>query len=462
MANPVLQVQGVVYESDATYSFDTDQARLAFTVLDGTSIIDRLLDGEIRYETSYSAVSATNFVSWKGDGGSQVNRGIMVGDFLYEGRELKSGVVTKNISWSHNLQDNTDIISVVSLENPYTISNANDPAAWEAFYEHLRNEGIVDFSYDSVNWTEDVLNGETVGWLPPENDFSVADFLASSDGSLYFKEDWYSTALVDNLLPDIDLDIGSQSSGSASSATYTFNGSVTASAITNKWLSEGQSNSRVYVFTDAVDLDIQASSWSGRVRLKSVVQAGSSGGQLEAPQIQIPSPRPTGSVINGSAGRDIILAKAGWDVIDGRAGDDYIRAGNGRDIITGGLGNDELWGDFGWNTYTSEKDGYRDLIAIKSDEYLINWLNGRAGNNPNGEKADIIEGLDSNDVIKILGVGTEDLTFGTATAHGVSGIGIYGRGALEAVYTGGDLSIDQIKSITTGDANFPGGGYGVW
>ena len=156
------------------------------------------------------------------------------------------------------------------------------------------------------------------------------------------------------------------------------------------------------------------------------------------------------------------MAKAGWDIIDGGANDDYIRAGNGRDIITGGLGNDELWGDFGWNTYTSEKDGYRDLIVIKSDEYLVNWLNGKAGNNPNGEKADIIEGLDSNDVIKILGVATEELSFGAATAHSVSGIGIYGRGALEAVYTGGDLSIDQIRSMTTGDANFPGGGYGVW
>lgn len=167
-------------------------------------------------------------------------------------------------------------------------------------------------------------------------------------------------------------------------------------------------------------------------------------------------------MLNGAGGKDVVMAKAGWDIIDGGANDDYIRAGNGRDIITGGLGSDELWGDFGWNTYTSEKDGYRDLIAIKSDEYLVNWLNGKTGNNPNGEKADIIEGLDSNDVIKILGVGTEDLTFGTATAHGVYGIGIYGRGALEAVYTGGDLSIDQIRSMTTGDANFPGGGYGVW
>ena len=244
--------------------------------------------------------------------------------------------------------------------------------------------------------------------------------------------------------------------------TLNFGRSSKPRDIISQWLGSGTSNKQVLPLSGGDRLNIQASSWSGNVRLKSVAQAADSGGLLEAPQIEIPSPMPTGSALNGGSGRDRILAKAGWDVIDGGSGDDYIRAGNGRDIITGGLGNDELWGDFGWNTYKSEKDGFRDLIAIKSDEYLLNWLNGKAGNNPNGEKADIIEGLDSNDVIKILGVSTEDLSFGNATAHGVSGIGIYGGGALEAVYTGGDLSIDQIRSMTTGDVNFPGGGYGAW
>jgi len=137
-------------------------------------------------------------------------------------------------------------------------------------------------------------------------------------------------------------------------------------------------------------------------------------------------------------------------VLDGSGSDDLIRAGNGRDVITGGAGADELHGDFGWNTYRSEKDAYKDLIVIKSDQYLSNWIYGKAGNNPNGEKVDIIEGLDATDEIKIVGVITSDLTFGEATAKGVSGIGIYAQGALEGLYTGGDLTTAQIQSMTTG------------
>ena len=43
--------------------------------------------------------------------------------------------------------------------------------------------------------------------------------------------------------------------------------------------------------------------------------------------------------------------------------------------ITGGSGGDELWGDFGLNTFKSEKDGQKDLVVIKSDHYVYNWLN---------------------------------------------------------------------------------------
>ena len=175
-----------------------------------------------------------------------------------------------------------------------------------------------------------------------------------------------------------------------------------------------------------------------------------------------------GSVLNGGAGKDVISGRAGWDVLDGGDDDDLIHRGNGRDIISGGAGRDELHGDFGWNTYKSEKDGVSDLIAIKSDQYLVNWLYGKAGNNPNGEKADIIEGLDSIDKIKIIGVDTRDISFAAnVVAHGVTGIGIYGKGALEALYTGGDLTLAQITQMTSGDASAAAmsnsvNAYGVW
>ena len=79
---------------------------------------------------------------------------------------------------------------------------------------------------------------------------------------------------------------------------------------------------------------------------------------------------------------------------------------------------------------------------------------GKAGNNLDGEKADIIEGLDASDRIIIIGVDSKDISIrADATAHGISGIGIYAAGALEALYTGGDLSVAQLRSMTSGDAS---------
>jgi len=161
-----------------------------------------------------------------------------------------------------------------------------------------------------------------------------------------------------------------------------------------------------------------------------------------------------GSILNGGMGDDSIRGYAGWDIICGGAGNDLIRAGNGRDMIQGGTGSDELHGDFGWNTFQSEKDGFSDLIAIKSDEYLINWIYGKAGNNPNGEKADIIEALDANDQIKIIGVFTPEISLRVGcVAHGVSGIGIYAKDSLEALYIGNDLSVAQLSAMVTGDGS---------
>ena len=43
------------------------------------------------------------------------------------------------------------------------------------------------------------------------------------------------------------------------------------------------------------------------------------------------------------------------------------------------------------------------------------------------------------------------LEFQKASAHGVEGIGIFAGNALEALYVGGDLSLDQVKAMTSGD-----------
>ena len=81
------------------------------------------------------------------------------------------------------------------------------------------------------------------------------------------------------------------------------------------------------------------------------------------------------------------------------------------------------------------------------------FLNGGAGNSPNGEKADKIEMLDEFDQIYVQGVETSQLSYGFVDNNSNLGetlSGIYASGALEAVYVGGNLSMGQIASMTQG------------
>ena len=139
----------------------------------------------------------------------------------------------------------------------------------------------------------------------------------------------------------------------------------------------------------------------------------------------------------------------------GGLGDDEIRAGNGRDTLTGGLGVDTLFGGFGLNTFEDEDDGFSDELYLQSDELSYNWIYDKAGNSPNGQKADIIGELDSIDKVYIQGTTTDQLSFGytdhtTPFDETVSGIGIYAEGNLEAVYTGVKQGISQLKEMVFG------------
>ena len=210
---------------------------------------------------------------------------------------------------------------------------------------------------------------------------------------------------------------------------------------------------------DSYQLDIATASWNQTISLNRLGQSSYTGDSLQARQLDFDSGvtpfrqavQVKGSLLNGSYSTDSIRGLAGWDVLDGKHGNDLIHGGNGRDVISGGSGADELHGDFGWNTYTNQVDGSVDLIAIKSDQFLTNWWYGKAGNSPNGEKADIIEGLDTNDQVRILGVSSGELSFARASIHGLNGIGIYANNVLEALYTGTNLSISQLKAMTSGD-----------
>ena len=150
--------------------------------------------------------------------------------------------------------------------------------------------------------------------------------------------------------------------------------------------------------------------------------------------------------ISGDSGNDNLRGFRGSDYIDGEGGDDIIGAGNGRDTIWGGLGSDTLFGGFGKNTFYEEDDGSVDKIYFKSDQHAYNYVYGKSGNSPNGEKADTIYELDSFDRIYVQGVSNSQLDFARVS----EGIGIFAGGTLEATYIGSNLNLSQIASMTSG------------
>ena len=157
----------------------------------------------------------------------------------------------------------------------------------------------------------------------------------------------------------------------------------------------------------------------------------------------------------GFGGDDVLVGFRGFDVLNGGEGDDSLRAGNGRDFLSGGFGSDVIYGGFGRNTFYSERDGAIDQIFFKSDQWAENWLYSSAGNNQFGEKADILQGLDAFDRIYLQGVSSDLITINSVVhdygdGQIVEGLGIFAAGYLEAVYTGGDLSANELQSLTSG------------
>lgn len=280
---------------------------------------------------------------------------------------------------------------------------------------------------------------------------------AASEFSDFYPQNWFAAAFGQDILNQSSGkttagEIPTELAGEENDIILSINPSKTLAL---QFLGQDSLGSSAFTdLTQGTTVSVSATTWSDTIRINRVAKTERIGDTVFALQIDANTDKRVGSVLQGSDGNDILRGRAGWDFFDGESGNDLIRGGNGRDIITGGLGADELWGDFGWNTFTSEEDGSADLLVIKSDQYLDNWFYGTSGNNPNGEKCDIIEGLDAIDRINIQGVATEELAVrDNITAKGVTGIGIYARGALEALYIGGDLTVSQITAMTSGDAS---------
>ena len=135
------------------------------------------------------------------------------------------------------------------------------------------------------------------------------------------------------------------------------------------------------------------------------------------------------------------------DVLSGGPGSDLLIGLFGDDVLTGGGGADDLRGGLGSNQFASLSDDFSASILISRDGSL-NFKRNRF-------TVDEISKIGSEDKIKILGASNRQLRFNPTVIDSIkfgrlSGIGIYVGKRLEAVYTGGELTLAQISRITEG------------
>ncbi|MFZ9972963.1 MAG: hypothetical protein ACO3FK_01595, partial [Vulcanococcus sp.] len=88
------------------------------------------------------------------------------------------------------------------------------------------------------------------------------------------------------------------------------------------------------------------------------------------------------------------------------------------------------------NIFLSDEDGLTDTLVIKPDR--------------DGEQNfDIIEGIDHFDIVLISDTGAEPLSARDISSDGLAGVGIFVGNNLEALYTGGTLTSQQIQDLTS-------------
>ena len=159
-------------------------------------------------------------------------------------------------------------------------------------------------------------------------------------------------------------------------------------------------------------------------------------------QAPAPAPVPATSVL----GVRLVASPAG-DVLTGTRAADRLSGDLGNDTLIGGAGADELWGGAGSNAFQSGADGSIDWLLISRD--------GRLNRFQASKTVDVIQNLGQEDHVGILGAKTSQLRFrvtslASLTYGAISGTGIYAQGRLEAVYTGSDLDVAQLKGLTEG------------
>ncbi len=128
---------------------------------------------------------------------------------------------------------------------------------------------------------------------------------------------------------------------------------------------------------------------------------------------------PTGEVLNGTNGNDVIFAGGGDDIVNSGNGHDVVCGGFGDDTITGGNGNDTLHGGDGNDTIAGGNGN--DVIDAGDG---VNQVDGGSGNDTitTGSGDDTIDGANGNDSVTAGdGADTVDGGSGSDTLTGQGG-----------------------------------------
>jgi hypothetical protein len=135
----------------------------------------------------------------------------------------------------------------------------------------------------------------------------------------------------------------------------------------------------------------------------------------------------TNRTFNGSSRNDSITGASTNDLLVGGRGNDVLTGQAGGDTLVGDVGNDRLYGGTGVNTF--DGGAGRDSMYLTSDG-----------------QADILRELNRGDKIYIQGATRGGFSVGSVDG----GLGIFSKGALEAVYTGQGTSENQLLSMLRG------------
>jgi Ca2+-binding RTX toxin-like protein len=123
--------------------------------------------------------------------------------------------------------------------------------------------------------------------------------------------------------------------------------------------------------------------------------------------------------LQGGLGNDRLNGNNGNDTLRGGNGDDIIHGGKGSDIIRGGGGEDVLYGNSGQNTFSNTADGSIDIINIQCEQQSSKKRRKKAMNKKQGTNTfDIIEELDANDQINLIGAKNRSISVQETIALG--------------------------------------------